>query len=344
MSVDTVSFERLEDFRVGHVSDLAGGTGCTVVLCGDGAVAGVAVRGGSPSTRETDALDPAIARKSVHAVLLAGGSAYGLDAAAGVMKYLEERGIGRNVGVGVVPIVCGAVLFDLGCGDPAARPDVAMGYAACEDAARSSASSRYGNADATSHPGSVPCGNVGAGTGATVGKALGRTRAMKGGFGAICLAVDELVVGAILAVNCVGDVVADAAEAGRTLAGVRGETPGSFLNAEACILARRAERRDFFSGENTIIGAVMTNASLTKAEASRLASVAHDGIARAVRPAHTAWDGDTIFALSKGEINADPDAVGILAVRAVELAVRRAVLDAASAFGFPAASDWAAER
>jgi L-aminopeptidase/D-esterase-like protein len=323
----TPDYSLLEGFRIGHATDEAGGTGCTVIICEKGATAGVSVRGGSPSTRETDALDPMMARKSIHAVLLAGGSAFGLDAATGVMRFLEERGIGRDVGIGVVPIVCAAVLFDLVCGDPKARPDEAMGYEACEDSLR--------------RRGEVATGNVGAGTGATVGKALGQSNGMKGGLGVARAASGKLVVAAVVAVNSVGDVIS--ADGSGVIAGTRGTERGSFPGSEACILARYGERKDFYSGgDNTIIGAVLTNAILSKAEANRIASLSHDGIARAIRPSHTAWDGDTIFALASNSVHADPDAVGILAARVTEEAIRNAVHDAVSAYGYPAASDWRA--
>jgi L-aminopeptidase/D-esterase-like protein len=322
-----VGFDRLGAFGVGNAQDAEGGTGCTVVVCEKGAVAGIETRGGSPGTREAEGLDPSGARSSIHAVLLAGGSAFGLDAAAGVVRALEERGIGRDVGVCRVPIVCGAVLFDLACGDFRARPDAAMGYAATIEALERRNATAWGNS--------------GAGTGATVGKALGVGRCMKGGFGSACFEIDELIVGVVAAVNCVGDVVDPST--GRILAGTRGDEPGSWADSEACILASMDGEKDFFSG-NTIIGCILTNARLSKSEAKRLAAVAHDGIARAVRPAHTRWDGDTLFALSSGEVEADPDAVAILAVRAVAGSIVDAILSAESAYSIPSARDYAASK
>jgi len=324
---EAVGFDRLGAFGIGNAQDGEGGTGCTVVVCEDGAIAAVETRGGSPGTREAEGLDPTGARSSIQAVLLAGGSAFGLDAAAGVVRALEERGIGRDVGVCRVPIVCGAVLFDLACGDYRARPDERMGYSAAIDALKRRAGAVRGNS--------------GAGTGATVGKALGSGRCMKGGLGSACLGIGELVVGVVAAVNCVGDIVDPAT--GRILAGTRGEELGSFADSEACILASMDERKDFFNG-NTIIGCVLTNARLSKAEAKRLAAVSQDGIARAVRPSHTRWDGDTLFALSSGEVEADPDAVALLAVRAVAGAIVDAVLSAESAYGFPSAREYSAAK
>jgi L-aminopeptidase/D-esterase-like protein len=318
-----VGLDSLSAFGIGHAQDEAGGTGCSVIVCEKGAVAGLEVRGGSPGTREAEGLDPAGSRSSIHAVLLAGGSAFGLDAAAGVVRGLEEKGIGRDVGLCRVPIVCGAVLFDLGCGDYRARPDATMGYAATIRALERKPESRHGN--------------TGAGTGASLGKALGSGRSMKGGLGSLCLGIGELAVYALVAVNCVGDVIDPST--GSILAGTRGEAPGIFADSEACLLAALGEKRDFFSG-NTIIGCIATNARLSKGETKRLASVSHDGIARVVRPSHTRWDGDSLFALSSGEVEADPDAVAILAVRAIEGAIVDAVRSAESAYGLPSARDY----
>ncbi len=317
--MEQVNFSSINGIKVGHAQNFEAATGCTVILCEEGAVAGVDVRGGSPGTRETDALNPVNIRKTIHAVLLAGGSAFGLDAAAGVMQYLEERHIGRDVKVTKVPIVCGAILFDLKCGDFRIRPDKAMGYEACRNAVA----------------GDFSIGSVGAGTGATVGKIRGPKFAMKGGIGSFALKSDDLVVGAVMAVNCVGDVYD--AETGRIIAGLLSEDRKSVGGTEDFIL-ERSSGKDLFS-ENTIIGAVVTNAILTKAEANKLASVSQDGIARAVYPAHTTFDGDTIFTMATGKINADFNAVSIMAVRAVEKAILEAVKRAESLAGFPAYQD-----
>lgn len=315
-----IPFE-IPGFRIGHAQNREAATGCTVVLCEDGAVAGVDVRGGSPGTRETDALDPRCLREKTHAVLLAGGSAFGLDAAAGVMQYLEEKGIGRDVAVARVPAVCAAILFDLKCGDGRVRPDKKMGYEACLCA----------------RPDETRQGNIGAGTGATVGKKKGPEFAMKGGLGVCCLNEGGLLAGAVMAVNCVGDVADPATE--EILAGMlnNGKTkPGG---TEKFILSHYTDQSDLFSG-NTVIGAVMTNAVLTKPQAAKIASVSHDGIARTVRPSHSVFDGDTIFALSRGSVRASPDAVGILAVRAVTGAILSAVKNAEALAGFPAWRDF----
>lgn len=316
----TIDFTDIGGLKVGHAQDIRAATGCTVVICEKGAVAGVDVRGGSPGTRETDALDPVNIRQSIHAVLLAGGSAFGLDAAAGVMQYLEERHIGRDVKVTRVPIVCGAILFDLKCGDYRVRPDKAMGYRACCSAVDTA----------------FPVGSVGAGTGATVGKIRGPQYAMKGGIGACGLQEGELKVGALMAVNCVGDIYD--AQAGRFVAGMRSEDGRMVGGSEERMLRDYANRTDFFS-ENTIIGVVATNAALTKSQANKLAAVAQDGIARAVRPAHTTFDGDTIFTMATGKVEADPNVVGILAVRAVETAIVQAAREAQPLAGYPACRD-----
>lgn len=302
--------------EIGHAQNMEAGTGCTVVLCKTGAMAGVDVRGGSPGTRETDALDPINLRTSVHAVLLAGGSAFGLDAAAGVMQFLEERQVGRDVGMTKVPIVCGAILFDLCCSDFRIRPDKEMGYQACLNASSTAPTQ----------------GNVGAGTGAVVGKIRGYEYAMKGGLGTACFREGELLVGAVMAVNCVGDVFDSDAE--KIIAGLLTEDKSSCAGTEEYMLADYLDKTDFFSG-NTVIGVVVTNALLTKAEAKKLASVSHNGIARAVRPAHSIFDGDTIFSLATGTVGANIDVTGILAVRAVEAAIVAAVKNAETLAGFP---------
>ncbi|MDU4962415.1 MAG: P1 family peptidase [Sporomusaceae bacterium] len=302
-------------FQIGNAQDMTAATGCTVILCGQGAVAGVDVRGGAPGTRETDLLRPENYVDKVHAVLLAGGSAYGLDAAAGVMQYLEENDIGFDVGVAKVPIVPAAVLFDLSCGDSRRRPDKAMGYQACVAA----------------QAGGFAEGTAGAGTGATVGKFFGPAHAMKGGLGAACVQAGSLLVGAVVAVNCLGDVVNPCT--GEVIAGAYQEAPFAFLNSELGMIRQCGQPVKVFNG-NTTIGAVLTNASLTKAQANKVASMAHNGYARTMRPAHTLFDGDTIFTLAAGSVAADISTVGLLAAQAMEQAMLRAVRAASSLAGF----------
>lgn len=313
------SLYELDGVRFGNSQNLAAATGCTVILCPEGAVAGVDVRGGAPGTRETDLLRPENLVEKIHAVMLAGGSAFGLDAAAGVMQYLEEAEIGFDVGVARVPIVSGAVLFDLPCGDARVRPDKVMGHAACV------ASERNG----------FSAGSTGAGTGATVGKVFGMEYAMKGGLGYYCAKVGNLIVGAVVAVNCLGDVVD---ETGAILAGARRWETGEFMHSERGLLRMAGGAAPAFSG-NTTIGAVITNACMTKAQATKVASMAHDGYARTMRPSHTMLDGDTIFALSAGNVQADLSAVGALAADVAAHAVWRAVREATTLAGIRAYRD-----
>lgn len=303
--------------EVGHAQDLEAGTGCTVVLCREGAVAGVDVRGGGPGTRETDGLAASTLVEKVHAVLLAGGSAFGLDAAAGVMRFLDERGIGFDTGVARVPIVPAAVIFDLACGSARVRPDAAMGYQACLNAGR----------------GPVRLGNAGAGTGATVGKAAGKEFAMKGGLGSGCLeAAGGLLVGALVVVNCLGDVRDP--DTGQLLAGTlapdRKRLAGSLE-----LLAASAARPPKVFRSNTTLGVVATNARLTKSQAQRVAIMAHDGLARAIEPLHTMFDGDAVFCLSTGSLEADTSAVGALAARVLARAVAAGVRHAETLHGVP---------
>lgn len=309
--------------EVGHATDLDGLTGCTVVLCREGAVGGVDQRGGAPGTRETDLLRPLHMVEKVNAILLAGGSAFGLSAADGVMRYLEEQGVGVDTGVAKVPIVPAAILFDLALGDPGARPDSAMGYAACMMAS-----------DAA-----VAEGVVGAGTGAAVGAIMGPHRATKSGLGSAAVSVGEgLVVGAVIAVNAFGDVVDPAT--GEILAGARQLDSDAF--ADTLAVMRDGTMGPFFgAGSNTVIGVVATNGALTREGANKVAQMAQDGIARTVRPAHTMVDGDTLFVLSTGEREADVNVVGAYAAAVVAEAVVRAVKMAEAAGGLPALVDLA---
>lgn len=297
---------------VGHETHLEGGTGCTVVLCPEGTVGGVDVRGGAPGTRETDLLQPYNHVDVIHAVVLAGGSAYGLAAADGVMHYLEERDTGYLAQSGfIVPIVPAAILFDLPVGEPGIRPDAEMGYAAC--------------AAATDAP--VEQGTIGAGTGCRIGAMFGNERATKGGVGSAAIQVTgDLVVAALVAVNAVGDVLA---ENGEILAGVR-EAPDSDQFIGMLNLLRHIPSPPQSPHENTIIGVVATNARLTKAHANKVAQMAHDGVARAVNPSHTMHDGDTIFTLATGEVNANVTLVGAFAAEAMMQAIRRGVRAATS--------------
>jgi L-aminopeptidase/D-esterase-like protein len=312
--------------KVGHFTDGRRPTGCTVALTEAGAACGVDVRGGAPGTRETDLLSPVNLVERVNAVVLAGGSAFGLDAATGVMRYLEERRIGFEVGVARVPIVPAAILFDLNVGDAQVRPDASSGYAAAKAAG----------------PGSVPEGNVGAGAGATVGKLFGFARAMKGGLGSASIRLPgAVVVGAMVVVNAVGDVVDPAS--GRLVAGARRASGPGLEDTRRALLEGRLPGIAA-TGENTTLGVVGTNVKLTKAQATKVAQMAQDGLARTIRPSHTPWDGDTLFALSTGSVEVPEGEmlVGCLAAEVVAAAVLRAVRAATSLPGLPSARDLAA--
>lgn len=318
--MEEIQFTDIDGIKVGNAQDLEAATGCTVVICEEGAAAGVDVRGGAPGTRETDLLNPVNLIEKIHAVVLAGGSAFGLDAAAGVMQYLEERGIGFDVQVTKVPIVCGAVLFDLNIGSHKIRPDRKMGYEACLNA---------GQKD-------IPGGNIGAGTGATIGKILGRKRAMKSGLGSYALQVGTLKVGALVAVNCLGDIVEPST--GLKLAGLLSEDLATLASTEDVMIEAYADKKNLFGG-NTTIGVVVTNAAFTKAQATKLASMAQNGYARTMKPAHTMFDGDTIFALATGNVEADLSVVGMLGSRAMERAVLSAVKKAQPRYGLKCYAD-----
>ena len=315
----------VEGIRVGHYSDLVGITGCTVVLCEQGPVGGVDVRGSAPGTRETDLMRPVNLVERVHAVVLTGGSAYGLDAASGVMHWLEERGLGFDVGVGVVPIVPAAVLFDLAIGDPAARPDADAGYQACQAAA----------------DGPVTEGCCGAGTGATVGKLLGPKFATKAGLGTASVKIGKgVVVGAVVAVNAFGDVVDP--QDGTIIAGTRNPVGGGFANTVKRMQGTLGQT--VLGIANTTLAVVATTAYLTKEGANKVAQMAHDGLARTIRPAHTMFDGDTVFALATGREpkrgkGGDPGVVGAVAAETLAQAVVRAVRTAESLGGVPSTSD-----
>jgi L-aminopeptidase/D-esterase-like protein len=316
-----IEFTEIEGVEVGHAQNLNAATGCTVVLCKNGATAGVDVRGGAPGTRETDLLNPVNMVQKIHAVMLAGGSAFGLDAAAGIMQYLEEKKIGFDVGVTHVPIVCGAVLFDLTIGNPRIRPDKNMGYVACVKA---------GSKD-------CPQGNVGAGTGATVGKIMGMDRAMKSGLGCYAVQIDDLKVGALVAVNCLGDVIDP--ESGEKLASPFNEEGMAPGDTEEIMIKSYADKKNLFGG-NTTIGVIATNAAFDKAQATKLASMAQNGYARTMRPAHTMFDGDTIFALSTGNVAADLSVVGLLAARVMERAIVAAIKNTTSLCGLKCYADF----
>jgi L-aminopeptidase/D-esterase-like protein len=320
----------LSGLRIGHAQDLEALTGCTVILCEQGAVGGVDQRGGAPGTRQTDALYPMHLVEKVHAIVLSGGSAFGLDAASGVVSYLEERNVGFDVRVARVPIVPSAILFDLGIGRADVRPDAAMGYQACLNAS----------------PAMPAEGNVGAGTGATVGKILGISQAVKSGIGCVRLELGSgIIVAAIVAVNAFGDIINP--DRGKIIAGARAvQKTRRRSSPEACFADTLAVMKEqltsvnlgFSRGEDTVIGVVATNAQLNKEQANKVAQMAHDGLARTVRPAHTMVDGDTIFSLALGGHAVDVNIIGAYAAEAFSQAVLRAVIKAQPAGGLPSAA------
>jgi L-aminopeptidase/D-esterase-like protein len=306
--------------RAGHATDETGLTGCTVVLCEGGAVGGVDQRGGAPGTRETDLLRPMHLVQKVHGVLLAGGSAFGLAAADGVMRYLAERKTGVHFGGAVVPVVPAAILFDLGLGRVDAYPDASMGYAACQAAGT----------------GRLAEGNVGAGTGCSVGRLLGAGHATKTGIGGASVDLGGgLVVGAVIAVNALGDVVD---ERGQILAGVR-KLRGAGFAGSLTVLRSRLGKLAMQVGGATVIGVVATTALLNKEQANKVAQMAHDGLARRVRPAHTMYDGDTLFCLATGRVRASATLVGAYAAEVVAQAIVRAATTATGAGGLPAGAE-----
>lgn len=316
-----ISIKDFRNIQIGQAENVQAGTGCTVFLLGrEGASVGLDVRGGGPASRESELLKPLATAQVIHAILLAGGSAFGLDAAGGVMRYLEERGIGVDVGVTRVPLVCQSDLFDLTVADAHTRPDAAMAYEACVNA----------------ETGNYRDGNHGAGTGATVGKLLGMEHCMKSGIGSYAVQVGNLQVGAVVAVNAVGDVYDY--ENGRKIAGLLAADGKTFLDSELAALQAIEAQTEKFVG-NTTLGVILTNARLDKAHLCKIAGMAHDGYARAIRPVHTSMDGDSIYAVSLGDVPADMDVVGTLAARVMAKAIVRAVQAAEPAYGLPSAGE-----
>lgn len=307
----------VDGIKVGHAEDMDAMTGCSVVICEAGASAGVDVRGSAPGTRETDLLETEKTIERIHAIVLAGGSAFGLDAASGSMKYLEEKNIGIDVGFAKVPIVASAVIFDLAIGSSKIRPDFNMGYLAAKNA--SSLENRQGN--------------IGCGTGATVGKILGPDHSMKSGLGSASLVLGDLVVSAMICVNSFGDVYRDHEQ----VAGVYDYQNKKLLSTIDLIKSGIASRS--FLNTNTTIGVVASNAKLTKAQANKIASISHNGLARTINPVHTLVDGDTIFAMGTNRVHADINIVSVLAVEAVEKAILNAVESAQSCCGLLAKRD-----
>lgn len=310
----------IKGFKIGNAENKEAATGVTAIIAEKAATAGVDVRGGGPATRETDLLKPENMVQEINAVVLSGGSAYGLEAGCGVMDFLEEKGLGFDVGVGIVPIVCGASLFDLVVGDGKVRPDKAMGYEAAANA----------------FDGIFEAGNHGAGTGASVGKYKGPQRMMKSGLGTSAVQVGTLQVGAISAVNALGDVFD---QKGKQIAGLLSEDGSEMISTSDAIKEDIARMFDIFKG-NTTISCILTNGKLTKAQCTKLASIAHDGYARAIKPVHSTADGDTIFVMATGEVEMNFDALAIIATEQISAAIEDAAMQAESAYGLKAACDF----
>ena len=317
-----IPVSQIRAFKIGHAQDAEHATGCTAILCEQGAWAGVDVRGGSPASRETELLRPVNTVQQIHCVMLSGGSAFGLEAGDGAMQFLWEKGIGFDSGFGNVPIVCGASLFDLELVSNQVRPDKAMGYAACEAALR----------------GGEPAeGNVGAGTGATVGKFHGPSGMMKTGLGIYAAQVGAVQVAAVVAVNALGDVIDY--DTKKILAGLLTEDGSAFADTVQVMYGEIERSRSLWGG-NTTIGCIITNAKLDKCQCNKLASIAHNGFAQAIRPVHTTADGDTIFVMASGEVEVGVDALGALMTECMARAINRAALTAAPAYGLKSAQSF----
>ncbi len=315
-----ISLHDIKNISIGHAQDEEHATGCSVIICEKKAVCGVDVRGGGPASRETQLLNPMMSNDGINGLLLSGGSAYGLDAAGGVMKYLEEKGQGVKVGKEIVPIVVGSCIFDLGCVSGKVRPDAAMGYAACIDSEK--------NVERN--------GNVGAGMGATVGKIHGDASSMKSGLGCYAVQTGGLQVGAVVVVNAIGDVFE--MDSNKQLAGLLNHKKDGMLSSEveAVKLLQLASKFSL----NTTIGAIVTNANLDKAQMNKVAAMASNGIARTIRPVNTSMDGDSIYALSVGKVKSSADVVGTLAAHVLGKAVNRAVLETEEKYGYKSAQSF----
>ncbi len=316
-----ISIREIKGLCIGQTEDADAGTGCTVLVCERGMAAGLDIRGGGPASRDTHLLDPLTAAQSIHAIVLGGGSAFGLGAADGVMAYLEKRDIGFDVGVTKVPLVAQSDIFDLTVGDKSVRPDRAMGYAAAKNAMEAP---NYRD------------GNYGAGCGATVGKLAGMETCMKSGIGSYAIQLGPLQIGVVVVVNALGDVYDW--KTGRKVAGLLTPDKKGFRDSVALMQESIAVHENRFA-ENTTIGAVVTNAAFTKPQLCKIAGMAHNGYARSIRPVHTSADGDSIYALSVGDVSADMDLVGTLAAEVMSEAILRAVTSAESAYGFLAAGE-----
>ena len=319
--MNVISINDVAPVRIGQAQNEAAGTGCTVFICPEGMCAGLDVRGGGPASRESQLLNPLTAAQIIHGIVLSGGSSFGLGAADGVLKYLEEKGIGFDVGVTKVPLVAQADLFDLTVSDSNVRPDAAMGYEAAKNAMESP---NYRD------------GNYGAGTGCTAGKIAGMENCMKTGIGSYAIEIDGLKIGAVVALNALGDVYDW--KTGKKVAGLLSEDKKSFRSTADVLCENIKVTKNRFT-RNTTLAVLITNAKFDKAALCKIAGMCHDGYARSIRPVHTSADGDSIYAVSAGDIEADTDVVGTIAADVISEAIIRAVTNADSAYGFPCASD-----
>ena len=315
-----INITDIENVYIGSADDIENATGCTVIICEKGAPTGLVVTGGGPASRESELLKPVANASAIHGVLLSGGSAYGLDAAGGVMQYLEEQGIGFDVGIGVVPLVCQSCIFDLAIGSYNVRPDKAMGYRAAENA--------YKN--------NFKQGNYGAGTGACVGKIYGRERATKTGLGAYAAQIGELKIGAVVVLNALGDVFDY--DSGAQIAGVLTEDLTAFDSSEDAMYKLYKPNANLFV-ENTTIGAIITNAKFDKTQMNKIAAMCHNGYARTICPVNTTADGDSLYAMSVGDVEANLDMVGTLGAKVIGRAIRNAVKNAEGAYGLKCSAD-----
>ncbi|MBQ3110930.1 MAG: P1 family peptidase [Clostridia bacterium] len=315
-----ISLNSIEGVKIGHAQSVEHGTGCSVIICDNKAICGVDIRGGGPASRETELLNTNMSNDGINALLLGGGSAYGLDAAGGIMKYLEEKGKGVQVGNAVVPIVVGSCIFDLAVASPSVRPDAAMGYEACLN------SEKNENVQ----------GNVGGGCGATVGKFMGVERSMKAGLGTYAVEINGVKIGAIVIVNAIGDVYE--VDSKNELAGLLSFDKTQMVSSEEEIF--KMLQLAAASAQNTTIGAVITNAKMDKAQANKLARMASNGIVRTIRPVNTSMDGDSVYAMSVGEIDFNQDILGSLASYVMAKAINNAVLNADPAYGLKSAKSF----
>lgn len=324
-----IKINEIENIKIGNAENKEAGTGCTVIICEKGAVTGLDVRGGGPASRESELLKPTAASGFINAILLSGGSAFGLDAAGGVMEYLEEKNVGFDVGITKVPLVAQSCIFDLTVGDMKVRPDKSMAYEACVNAEKNNPT----------------MGNAGAGTGATVGKLGGMATAMKGGLGSYAVQIGDLKVGAIVAVNACGDVFDY--DTHKIIAGLLTPDLKNFANTEQVIynmceaaMATVGNGLENKEMQNTTIGVIITNGKFTKAQMNKIATMAHNGYARTINPVHTSMDGDSIYAMSVGEVTADMDMVGTLAANVMGHAVCDAIRKAEDAYGVMSAKSF----